>query len=253
VIEPVGLEDRAAEVLRLMEEQGASVLYMTGTCGIGKSTLGMRVGQELARRLSEPFWAVNLCHEPPAPWLAQQVSQMLGKSSPGAAESRGVLLLDNVDAALTGGGFLAGGPGLWSTAVVEGARPPRLLIVTATARTGSSRAQSWEVSPLGLPASPGGELSVLISDAGALFLRAAGQAGAEWSTDERAGVPAGCHPMPSGDGNSPGADRAGRAFGEYPTRGPGGCLASSTRNAPMRSVAGYVEHPPRRAPCLLAG
>jgi hypothetical protein len=89
VIEPVGLEDRAAEVLRLLEEQGASVLYMTGTCGIGNSTLGMRVGQELARRLGEPFWAVDICHEPPAPWLVQQVGQMLGKSSPWCCRESG--------------------------------------------------------------------------------------------------------------------------------------------------------------------
>ena len=42
MIEPVGLEDRTAEVLRVLEEQRATVLYVTGTCGVGKSMLGMR-------------------------------------------------------------------------------------------------------------------------------------------------------------------------------------------------------------------
>jgi hypothetical protein len=185
-IEPVGLEDRTAEVLRLLEEQRASVLYVTGTCGVGKSTLAMRVGQVLAGHLGEPFWAIDLGHAPEAFPLAQRVEQILGKSSPGAADSRGVLLLDNVDAAMAGNGLLSGGPGIWPTAVVAGVNPPRLLIVTATPRTGSSRVQNWEVCPLGRPESPGGELSVVISDAGALFLRAASHAGAEWTLDERA-------------------------------------------------------------------
>jgi hypothetical protein len=186
VIEPVALEDRTAEVLRMLEEQRASVLYVTGTCGVGKSTLGTRVGQVLAEHLGEPFWAIDLCHAPPAFALAQQVAQMLGRSSPVAGDSRGVLLLDNVDVAMTGNGLLSGGPGLWPTAVVAGLNPPRLLIVTSTPRSGSSRVQNWEVGPLGLPASPGGELSVLISDAGALFLRAARHRGADWNVDERA-------------------------------------------------------------------
>ena len=108
VIEPVGLEDRTAEVLHVLEEQRASVLCVTGTYGVGKSTLGMRVGQVMAGQLREPFCEVDPGHEPPAPWFAQQVGQVLGNSSPGAVESRGVLHLDNVDAALTGGGFLAG-------------------------------------------------------------------------------------------------------------------------------------------------
>ena len=186
VIEPVGLEDRTAEVLRLLEEQGARVLYVAGTCGVGKSTLGMRVGQVLAGQLREPFWTIDLCHAVPALPLAQQVAEALGNSSRWGTEGRGVLLLDNVDAALADTGLLPGGPGLWSRPGVEGVSPPRLLIVTATPRAGSSRVQSWEVRPLPLPASPGGELSVLISDAGALFLRAARHAGAEWSVDERA-------------------------------------------------------------------
>jgi hypothetical protein len=186
VIEPVGLEDRAAEVLRVLEEQRPAVLYVTGTCGVGKSTLAMRVGQVLAEHLGEPFWAIDLGHAPEAFPLAQRVEQILGKSSPGAADSRGVLLLDNVDAAMAGNGLLSGGPSVWPTAVVAGVNPPRLLTVTATPRTGSSRVQNWEVCPLGLPESPGGELSVLISDAGALFLRAARHAGAEWSVDEHA-------------------------------------------------------------------
>jgi hypothetical protein len=186
VIEPVGLEDRTAEVLRVLDEKRATVLYVTGTCGVGKSTLAMRAGQVFAEYVGEPFWAIDLCHAPEAFPMAQQVEQILGKSSPGAAASRGVLLLDNVDAALAGNGLLSGGPGLWPTAVVAGLSPPRLLIVTATRRTGSSRVQNWEVRPLGLPASPGGELSVPISDAGALFLRAARHAGAEWSVDEGA-------------------------------------------------------------------
>ena len=186
MIEPVGLEDRTAEVLRVLEEQRPTVLYVTGTCGVGKSTLAMRAGQVLAEHVGEPFWAIDLCHAPEAFPLAQHVEQILGKSSPGAAASRGVLLLDNVDAALAGSGLLSGGPGLWPTAVVAGLNPPRLLIVTATRRTGSSRVQNWEVPPLGLPASPGGELSVPISEAGAMFLRAARHAGAEWSADEGA-------------------------------------------------------------------
>jgi hypothetical protein len=120
VIEPVGLEDRTAEVLRLLEEQRASVLYVTGTSGVGKSTLGMRVGQVLAGQLREPFWAIDLCRAPPALPLAQYLAHMLGQASPGAAEGRGVLLLDNVDAGLAGSGLLSGGPGLWSTAVERG-------------------------------------------------------------------------------------------------------------------------------------
>jgi hypothetical protein len=188
VIEPVGLEDRTAEVLRLLEEQRANVLYVTGTCGVGKSTLAMRVGQVWAEHLGEPFWATDLGHAPEAFPLAQRVEQILGKSSPGAADSRGVLLLDNVDAAMASNGLLSGGPGVWPTAVVAGLNPPRLLIVTATPRTGSSRVQNWEVPPLGLPASPGGELSVLISDAGAVFLRAARHSAADWNVDERASL-----------------------------------------------------------------
>jgi hypothetical protein len=66
VIDPVGLEDRTAEVLHRLEEPGASVLYVTGTCGVGKSTLGMRVSHVLARHRHEPFWAIDLRHAPPA-------------------------------------------------------------------------------------------------------------------------------------------------------------------------------------------
>lgn len=186
MIEPVGLEDRTAAVLRLLEKQRATVLYVTGTCGVGKSTLGTRVGQLFARQLGEPFSAIDLCRAAPARPLAQQVAHMLGKSSRRATEGRGVLLLDNVDPALTGKGLLSWDSGLLSTAVVEGINTPRLLILTATPQSGSSRVQNWEVHPLVLPAPPGGELSVLISDAGALFLRVARHAGAEWSLDERA-------------------------------------------------------------------
>jgi hypothetical protein len=102
VIEPVGLENRSAEVLRVLEEQRAAVLYLTGTCGVGKSTLGMGVGHVLATQLREPFWAIDLHHAPPALPLAQHLALLLGKPSPVAAASRGVLLLDNVDAALAG-------------------------------------------------------------------------------------------------------------------------------------------------------
>jgi hypothetical protein len=186
VIEPVGLEDCTAELLRLLDEQHATVLYVTGTCGVGKSTLGTHVGQVLAGQLREPFWAIDLCHAPPAFELERQLEKMLGTASSGAGGSRGVLLLDNVDAAMAGDGLLSGGPGLWPAAVVAGLNPPRLLVVTATPRTGSSRVQNWEVHPLGLPTTPGGELLVPISDAGAVFLRAARHAGADWSVDERA-------------------------------------------------------------------
>jgi hypothetical protein len=186
VIEPVGLEDRTAEVLRVLEEQRATVLYVTDTCGIGKSTLGMRVGRVLATQLREPFWAIDLYHAPPALPLARHVALLLGKRARGAAASKGVLLLDNIDAAIAGSSLLSGGRGHWPTAVVAGVNPPRLLIVTATPKTGSSRVQNWEVRPLGLPASPGGELSVPISDAGAVFLRAARHAGAERSLGESA-------------------------------------------------------------------
>ena len=183
--EDVVLDDRTAEVFRLLEKQAASVLYVTGTCGVGKSTLGMRVGHMFARQVGEPFWAIDLCHAAPAFPLAQQVTRLLGKSSREAREDRGVLLLDNVDEALVGCGLAPGSTGLWSTATAEGMNPPRLVILTATQRAWSSRVQSWEVSPLGLPTSPGRDLSVAVSDAGALFLRAARRAGAGWTLDER--------------------------------------------------------------------
>src|SRR5437899_2337170 len=82
-LEGVGLEDRTAEVLRLLEKQPATVLYVTGTCGVGKSTLGMRVGQVFARQRGEPFWRIDVCHGTPASPLAQQVARLLGKSAPG--------------------------------------------------------------------------------------------------------------------------------------------------------------------------
>jgi hypothetical protein len=158
--EGVGLDDRTAEVLRLLEKQPATALYVTGTCGVGKSTLGMRVGQVVAKQLGEPFWAIDLSHVAPTFPLAQQVANLLGKSSPETREGRGVLLLDNVDEALVGCGLLPGSTGLWSTAIAEGMNTPRLLIFTATPRAWSSRVQSWEVCPPGLPASPGRDLSV---------------------------------------------------------------------------------------------
>ncbi len=184
-LEGVGLEDRTVEVLGLLEKQPATVLYVTGTCGVGKSTLGMRVGQVFATQLGEPFWTIDLCHGTPASPLAQQVARLLGKSAPGAREGRGVLLVDNVDEAVVGCGLLPWSTGLWSAALSEGISPPRLVILTATPRTSSSRVQSWDVSPLGVPTPPGRDLSVAVSDAGVLFLRAARRAGAPWSLDER--------------------------------------------------------------------
>ena len=63
--EGVGVDDRTAEVLRLLEKQPAAALYVTGTCGVGKSTLAMRVGQVFARQVGEPFWAIDLSHAAP--------------------------------------------------------------------------------------------------------------------------------------------------------------------------------------------
>src|SRR5437879_1038683 len=127
----------------------------------------MRVGHVLGRHVGEPFWASDLWHAAPAFPLAQQVACLPGKSSPGAREGRGVLLLDNVDEALAGCGHLPGSAGLWSTAtaIAEGMNPPRLVILTGTQRAWASRVQSWEVSPLGRPTSPGPDRSAVASGA----------------------------------------------------------------------------------------
>ncbi|MEZ4239758.1 MAG: winged helix-turn-helix domain-containing protein [Myxococcota bacterium] len=149
--EPDGLVGRAAEIaeIRAQLEQSARLLTLTGSGGIGKTRLAVRVASLLAGEAGAWFADLTTAHDTAevAHATAQALDVALGPQDPVvqlghalASRGRGLLVLDNADRIVVD---VARAVRSWLE------RAPSLrVLVTSRARLGVAGEVLFEVSPL---------------------------------------------------------------------------------------------------------
>jgi len=148
-----GREQELAELRRLLSPDGARLLTLTGVGGAGKSRLAQAIALELAPRLGDAAWFVDLAPVRDPQLVPAAIAQALGVQESGSMtvpqiliellgqESR-LIVLDNFEQVLDAATFVA---------ELLAACRSLVMIVTSREALGIRLEQVFQVEPLPVP------------------------------------------------------------------------------------------------------
>ena len=168
----VGRDRETAEVAALLRREGVRLVTLTGSGGVGKTRLALRVAEEVADDFADGVAFVSLAPIRDAGFVASAIAQAMGvgETNDGSILERlrksvrgrhALLVLDNFEH------LLAAAPLVTD---LLASCPPLKVLVTSRARLRVSGEHAFPVPPLMLPAATGGGSIADPADADAVRL-----------------------------------------------------------------------------------